>query len=227
MIEEICPFCGKEYTRLSVHLLYCKEKPVDEELEEEAVYKFDDTTTFRENVDEDVELEFSVTPSSTTPLDIEDIENILSPVYTVNLPPIPFDTPIEEITSTISYEEPTEDTPSIPCTYLVVIAGSGCSSCKGTTCMASRDKKISNDDFCKTEWLDCLIREEALKDGVRASCPYISLTVPEGRYSCTGMWCHARNKAVKVSKRCRNWSACGPFLEAKSDGKPFYRKAIK
>ena len=221
MTEEICPFCGNEYERLSVHLLYCKEKPAEDETisyDEIYIVPEDDTPT---------DITTSYTEDAGTWFALEEVKDILSPVYTVNLPPIPFDTPIEDIPSVITPEPPTEEKPSIPCTYLVVIAGSGCSSCKGTTCMASKDKKISNDDFCKTEWLDCLIREEALKDGVRASCPYISLTVPEGRYSCTGMWCHARNKAVKVSKRCRNWSACGPFLEAKSDGKPFYRKAIK
>ena len=221
MSKETCPYCGDEYTRLSVHLLYCKDKPVE-----------DETISYEETY---IVPEADATPTDITTSDndgstgfaLEDIGDILSPVYTVNLPPIPFDTALEDIEETISYVEPIIESQSIPCTYLVVIAGSGCSSCKGTTCMASKDKKISNDDFCKTEWLDCLIREDALKEGVRASCPYIMLSVPEGRYSCTGMWCHARNKAVKVSKRCRNWSACGPFLEAKSDGKPFYRKAVK
>ena len=215
MSKETCPFCGNEYERLSVHLLYCKEKPVEDE-----TVSYDEIYIVPED-DTPVDITTSYTEEESQWVTLEEVKPVLSPIYTKNLPPIPFNTPLTEP------EPVTEPTQSIPCPYLVVIAGSGCSSCKGTTCMASKDKKISNDDYCRYEWQDCILYEESTAAGVPSSCPYISLTVPEGRYSCTGMWCYARNKAVKVSKRCRNWSACGPFLEAKSDGKPFYRKAVK
>jgi hypothetical protein len=167
--KEQCPHCGKLYTRLTMHLLYCKEKPV-EELEATESY-----------VEEYVE-------------------------YTTT--------------------EPIIEAQEQPCPYLAIIAGSSCSGCRGTSCTASKDKKISDEDYCRYEWPDCILYEEGIAAGVRQSCPYLSTVIPEGRTACCGLWCHARNKGVRVVRACRGWDVCGRFLEAKSDGKPFYRKKI-
>jgi len=169
------------YSRLSVHLLYCKEKPVEEE----------------------EHFELPVIDGTDTTYSDEEI------VYTA----------LENI-------EPVIEAQTTPCPYLSVIAGQACASCRGTSCMASKDKKISDADFCRYEWPDCIVYEEGKAAGVRAACPYLGLTIPEGRSACCGMWCHARDRGVRVAKVCYRFGSCGKYLEAKSDGKPFYRKAM-
>ena len=121
-----------------------------------------------------------------------------------------------EITSTVdTVEEPLIEAQTTPCPYLFIIAGNSCANCRGNSCMASSDKKISNEDYCKYEWLDCIQYEEAKDAGVRAVCPYLGFTIPEGRSACCGLWCHARDSGVRVAKVFISWSNCGRYLEAK------------
>jgi len=119
--------------------------------------------------------------------------------------------------------------PEHPCPYLVIIAGNACSSCRGISCVAAKDKKISNETYCKEEWPDCLIYEKAIADGVRPNCPYFGFP-PEGKTACRGLWCYAKDYGlggvIKSVKRCRQWPHCGRYLESKSAGVPFHRKKV-
>lgn len=194
-----CPHCGKMYSRLSVHLLYCKEKPVEDEAEYLEL----------PDIDEDITTTYEPTETHNT------LNDEFTPIFE------------DSITSmSVDELEPIVEAQTSPCPYLAIIAGQACSSCRGTSCMASADKKISDADFCKYEWPDCIIYEEGKAAGVRAMCPYLGLTIPEGRSACCGMWCHARDSGVRVVKVCYRYGSCGRYLQAKGDGKPFYRKAI-
>ena len=95
--------------------------------------------------------------------------------------------------------------------------------------MASADKKISTVDYCKYEWLDCLIYEQGVANNIRPICPYFGFP-PTGKDCCKGIWCYAKEYGVggpvKVVKRCRQWPHCGRFLEAKSAGVPYHREKV-
>lgn len=118
------------------------------------------------------------------------------------------------------------EAPPHECPYLVVIAGNACSTCRGISCMASKDKKISDVEYCKTEWPDCLQYLEAIENGVRAVCPYYGFPPPEKPECCSGQYCYAREAAVKVLKACLHWQDCTDFLMSKYEGKPFHRSKI-
>ena len=187
MSTEICPYCGGTYKRLNVHLLYCKEKPVEDNdeldyLEEEIDYYTDYT-----------DIDYTVSTS-------------------------------EEVLEYID-----DPTPETPCPYLFIIAGNACSNCRGASCMASKDKKISNVDYCKTEWLDCLIYHEGILNSVAPVCPYFGLP-PPGKTACRGIWCYAKDYGIggviKSVKRCKQWKYCGRYLEAKQAGVPYHRSRI-
>lgn len=121
------------------------------------------------------------------------------------------------------------EAPDEPCPYLIVIAGSACSTCRGASCMASKDKKISDPDYCRIEWQECLIYHDAVAQGIRTVCPYLG-SPPEGRHACRGLWCYAKDYGlggvVKSVKRCRQWSVCGRYLESKSAGVVFHRRKL-
>lgn len=130
------------------------------------------------------------------------------------------------------YDEGVEEeieVPKQPCPYLVIIAGSACGSCRGTSCMASKDKKISDVEYCKYEWQDCLSYINAVEKGIRPTCPYFGLP-PEGKTACRGVWCYAKDYGIggviKSVKRCTQWPHCGRYLESKSAGVPFHRKKV-
>lgn len=133
---------------------------------------------------------------------------------------------------TFSVSEPVGDyvdTVPIPdheCPYLVIIAGNACSTCRGVSCMASKDKKISDTLYCKTEWPDCLLYEEAVENGVRPICPYYGLPPPDKPHCCSGQYCYAKNSAVKVIKACYHWNVCSTYLMAKYEGVPFHRSKL-
>lgn len=59
-------------------------------------------------------------------------------------------------------------------------------------------------------------------EDVRLSlCPYQSTTLPEGKSSCTGVWCYANNKSIRVPKNCWNYSICTVYLMSKFKGVPY------
>ncbi len=167
-MKDKCPYCGKEFTRLSVHLKYCKAK---KEVESQELY---------------------------------------------------MDEVVEEL---CCEEEEVPFVPDKPCPFLVIIRGDTCSSCRGTSCMASDDKKISDAQYCEEEWPECLTYEVGRDTGMKPVCPYFGYP-PEDVYCCSGIYCYARKKAVKVVKSCRGWHDCGNFLQAKSDGVQFHRAKV-
>jgi len=54
-----------------------------------------------------------------------------------------------------------------------------------------------------------------------SDCPYQTTNVPEGRKSCTGIWCYVSNKSVRVPKGCWNYQICTDYLMSKYKGVPF------
>ena len=54
-----------------------------------------------------------------------------------------------------------------------------------------------------------------------SNCPYQSTKLPEGKQSCTGVWCYANNKSVRVPKNCWNYAICTVYLMSKFKGVPF------
>lgn len=59
------------------------------------------------------------------------------------------------------------------------------------------------------------------EDILLSACPYQSTVIPEGKKSCTGIWCYAENRAVRVPKNCRNFAICTVYLMSKFKGVPF------
>lgn len=151
------------------------------------------------------------------------------------------------------------------CPYLYYKESKSCQSCTGYVCRAyNREKKVSELELCKGDYLDCqryldasgvtspeavtletestltvdepVVKEVVLEpvkplyvkapcgcqEDVRLSnCPYQSTTIPEGKKSCTGIWCYAENKAVRVPKNCWNFGICTVYLMSKYKGVPF------
>ena len=54
-----------------------------------------------------------------------------------------------------------------------------------------------------------------------SNCPYQSTNPPPGMKPCTGVWCHANNKSVRVPKNCWNFQICTVYLMSKFKGVPF------
>jgi hypothetical protein len=55
------------------------------------------------------------------------------------------------------------------------------------------------------------------------TCPYMGPT-PEGRASCTGLHCYARDECIRVLKTCRKWQKCSVYMMSKWRGIPFYKE---
>lgn len=113
------------------------------------------------------------------------------------------------------------------CKYLYW-ARDSCADCRGHRCAAAGDKKLAPsliEDTCKTEeHRECKYFLDALKTNMPAICPYQGPPPPEKLQSCSGVWCYADNRNVRVPKSCRKfWVNCMTFARAKWAGKPFYR----
>lgn len=54
-----------------------------------------------------------------------------------------------------------------------------------------------------------------------SNCPYQSTSPPAGMNPCTGVWCYANNKSVRVPKNCWNFQICTVYLMSKMKGVPF------
>ena len=52
-------------------------------------------------------------------------------------------------------------------------------------------------------------------------CPYQSTRIPAGESTCTGVWCYANNKPVRVPKNCWHFDICTVYLMSKYKGVPF------
>lgn len=133
---------------------------------------------------------------------------------------------IDEDVEKVVSVTPSYTPPASPCDYLFIIRANACVKCKGVSCTASKDKKVSDIQYCKAEWPDCTIYVDAREAGVRPLCPYQG-PPPEGRGSCTGVWCYARDRQVRVLKTCMKWDLnCSTFMLEKWHGKPFYRDKV-
>jgi len=60
------------------------------------------------------------------------------------------------------------------------------------------------------------------REDIRLSrCPYQSTRIPAGESTCTGVWCYANNKPVRVPKNCWHFDICTVYLMSKYKGVPF------
>jgi len=134
-------------------------------------------------------------------------------------------------------EAKAEPSPS-QCPYLYYKEGGGCSSCWGFRCSASEvEKRIVDTTMCKTwpDYTECVafVNRVGAKTGeassayilppVKQTCPYMG-TPPQGKQSCSGAWCYARNQPVRVSKGCEVFEICTVYLMSKFKGVPFHGK---
>lgn len=119
------------------------------------------------------------------------------------------------------------------CPYLVYRQSGGCSGCWGFRCTAGEnEKRITDTGICKTwpDYTECVaflgktggvVDAKYLTAPVEVLCPYLGAP-PADQHSCTGMWCYARNKMVKVTKGCKNFEICTVYCLSNYKGVPFH-----
>lgn len=137
---------------------------------------------------------------------------------------------LPKLEAVVKTEEKVEEAPDPPCGHLFWDTGRGCDNCQGFRCSASGDKKVDKslaEELCKTEdYKGCKIFLEARKTGAPVRCPYQG-PPPADEATCSGLWCYAENRPIRVPKSCIKWARnCGAVGRARFAGKPFYRQTI-
>ncbi len=112
------------------------------------------------------------------------------------------------------------------CKY-IYWARDSCVSCQGHRCASAGDKKLDPglvDEICRTtKHLECLYYAQAIETGTPQTCPYQG-PPPADKVGCTGAWCYADNRNIRVPKTCKKFGVnCDVFARKKWAGVPFYR----